>query len=220
VKAILFVSSLFVSTNSYSAPIPDALTLNGLTWAQLQPTVNIYLPDVYEICGISGGTCSGSAGGVDFTGWRWASQNEVDTLISDFFGIQYTHAFRNAVPVDSEAWFDVFQHTAAESTSIFTNGFSSDTLIEIDGWIDFGDTASIPSISYDLYNPEESGYIRDYVPFIERDSAYFYSNQLYGTGYFLVKGDYLPPSPVPAPSALFLFAPALLGLMGLRRKLS
>lgn len=218
-KAILFLSAFFFSCSSYAASLSTALTLNGLQWAQLTDTEYLHLPDVYAACGNSGGTCSGVAGGISLTGWRWATQNEVDTLISDFFGINYPPY---SVTLETSEWFNYFDYTLRDGDYQFTIGISSDFVEMTDNGLYFSDIKSSTIVAMGVYD-----FIEDYIftdterPFIpwigdERD----FENALYPYGVFMVKGDYVPPSEIPLPASLFLFAPALLGLMGLRRKLS
>ena len=79
-KVILFVSVILFSCNISAASLSTALTLNGLQWAQLTDTEYLYVPDVYAACGNSGGECSGTVGGKDLAGWRWASTDEVNVM--------------------------------------------------------------------------------------------------------------------------------------------
>ena len=218
-KAILFVFPLLMSINAHSAPITPALTFNGLTWAQLSDTNAFYLSDVYNACGLNGEICSGMVNGKDLTGWRWANQNEVDTLISDFFGVEYTNDFNNrpnSLHLNTAEWFEYFSPTTGEITSIITIGFSSDALVKTADWIEFSSKASNTAVGYDLSN--NTGIIFDSFPYFSRSGSEFEQGSLYSSGFFLMRDDYMPPSPVPIPAALYLFAPALLGFMGLRRK--
>lgn len=219
-KAILFISVLF-SFNVSAASLQTALSLHGLQWAQIADTRDFYIPDVYEVCGNTGAACSGTVNGQDLTGWRWASQNEVNTLISDFFAIDYTAPENLAL--NTASWFDYFTQTGHEAGSIFTIGLSSDVVTFGNGELSFSSLPSSTAISYDIlsFTPGD-GQIFDFLPFSWTDEyAAFFDIPLYDYGYYLVKGEYtppLPPSEVPLPASLFLFAPAVLGFMGLRRK--
>ncbi len=210
-RAILFLSVFFFSCNINAATLSTALSLNGLQWAQLSDTAYLYVPDVYDACGNSGGTCNGLVDGKDLTGWRWANQSEVNTLINDVFGLNPPGA------IDTSIWFDYFTYLGKEGPYIYTIGLAADfiTYSEPDGVIISGN----PSSTFVEMNTDNGlGMIGNFDQFQLTYDLWGFDPPPYPNGFFMVKGDYTPPSAVPLPASLFLFAPALLGLIGFRQK--
>ena len=62
----------------------QAVPINGKDWRQLTETTGFSWNEIATVCNTGGGTCNGSLGAVDFTGWNWASVNEVSNLFSFF----------------------------------------------------------------------------------------------------------------------------------------
>ena len=58
---------------------------NGRLWRQLPTTINLTWDEVATVCPTDGLTpATGSAGGVDLTGWTWATPEQVGQLYSYF----------------------------------------------------------------------------------------------------------------------------------------
>ena len=135
-------------------------------------------------------------------------------LINDFFGVGYPFI---ASGIDTSPWFDYFPQTGGESNIVFTIGLSADFVTYLDGNL----IPNSSSTRYIYLNTDTMlGGIGIYNPFDTTFDQYGFGYALYPYSVFMVKGSYVPPSQVPLPASLFLFAPALLGLIGLRRKWS
>tara|TARA_R100000935_G_C2841971_1_gene171785 strand:- start:29855 stop:30526 length:672 start_codon:yes stop_codon:yes gene_type:complete len=215
VKVILFVSVILFSCNISAASLSTALTLNGLQWAQLTDTEYLYVPDVYAACGNSGGECSGTVGGKDLAGWRWASTDEVNVMFYELMSFNIKNP--SGIPPDTSIWFDYFNINGIKSNVIFNIGLTADFVnySETDGVAISG---LLGSISINLNNDDGTGSIFRFDPFGLTYDQYGFEGPPYPYGFFMVKGDYALPSEVPIPASLFLFAPALIGLIGFRQK--
>ncbi|MEZ5567427.1 MAG: hypothetical protein R3E54_03655 [Halioglobus sp.] len=87
--------------------------INGLEWRQLTATQGIDIRDVAEVCPGGGTPCDGTTAGVDFTGWIWASSEDVVAMVKTLTGetignaaVQYPAARRITAPI-----FDRFAPT-------------------------------------------------------------------------------------------------------------
>tara|TARA_R110000823_G_scaffold47903_20_gene122053 strand:- start:26693 stop:29245 length:2553 start_codon:yes stop_codon:yes gene_type:complete len=93
--------------------------IDDLEWRQVTDTQGIDIRDVTTVCPGGGNPCDGMVAGVDFTGWTWASSEDVVGMINTLTGItigntavQYPAALRVTAPV-----FDKFSPTQ----TLFTN---------------------------------------------------------------------------------------------------
>ena len=77
IATLLFAALALVSQTARAAPV----IVDGLAWRQLTDTDGILWADVATVCPSGGGLCSGSVGGVSFSGWTWATRAEVGTLL-------------------------------------------------------------------------------------------------------------------------------------------
>ena len=60
---------------------------NGREWRQLTATTGLTWNQIATVCPTAaqgGGVCSGVVGGRDFTGWHWATQDDVRALLGTF----------------------------------------------------------------------------------------------------------------------------------------
>lgn len=79
IKKILLV---FIVYSSYVTSVWSGPTINGLEWRQVTETSTISWNEVSTVCNQSTGVCNGSIETVDFTGWTWASVDEVTDLFN------------------------------------------------------------------------------------------------------------------------------------------
>lgn len=77
IVAVTGVSCLAAAQDAY-------VDSQGRTWRQVVGTTGHTWDQVGSICPTDGSTCSGSLGGLDMTGWTWASQQDVLGLFSEF----------------------------------------------------------------------------------------------------------------------------------------
>lgn len=74
---------LLSSASCFSASAAVVHDGHGKEWRQVAETTNLTWTQVAEVCPIDGATPgSGSVGGKDFTGWVWATQEQVIELFS------------------------------------------------------------------------------------------------------------------------------------------
>ena len=68
----------------------NAIIIDGKDWREVVDTINLGWQDLETVCDVDTGVCEGSIDGVDFTGWTWASIEDVgsmfDSLIPEAFG--------------------------------------------------------------------------------------------------------------------------------------
>ena len=93
-KATTITAIFFVALMS-SASV-NAVIIDGRDWRPLTETTGFSWDQIAEgdqiststdeggVCPIGGGACNGSVGGVNFSGWSWASQAEVIGLFNYF----------------------------------------------------------------------------------------------------------------------------------------
>jgi hypothetical protein len=58
-------------------------------WAAIDSISDVSWLDVWRVC--YSGICEGSIGGVDVTGWHWASWDQVRTLFENVSGVAFAH---------------------------------------------------------------------------------------------------------------------------------
>jgi len=122
------------------ADAPDVyLTLDGVVvkdrvWRQVTDTVdNLSWDDVASVCNPETGTCSGSTGTVNFTGWTWAAYTDLNDLFNFFIGSDLLTGvpsliFPGSSPAEGEEWAD-------EILSYFTPTLSSASVDAVRGMV-------------------------------------------------------------------------------------
>ena len=181
---------LLFSNSTYASTVNTAVTINGQSWAQVTDTLNIGALEMEALCGTVGSGCNGTTtGGVDISGWTWASDTQVRGLINELV----PPSPLGTTGRDTNNWFSYFNTTDADEGIPFTQGISMNSSYLI---------AQNCTEAMNCY-PHGLGSIT---------SGYSY----YDAGYFLYTDDV---SAVPIPAAAFMFAPALLGFLGFRRKM-
>jgi hypothetical protein len=215
---IVLMLTMLLGTIANAATVPStAVTINNRAWAELGSTLNISAAEMFFRCGLGDRACNGyTPGGVDLTGWTWANINEVNALIFDILGVEPGDNVR----VDTTDW--AFGRTDADEGLVFSIGFAAPTAKQffggsgrLAGWLITENCAPNQS-SVACLRPEDTG-----LGYIFRASGHINTidegprqPNFYNSGYFLYKDV----TAVPVPAAVFLFAPALLGFMSLRRK--
>ena len=64
----------------------NAVVVNGLDWRQLTETRNFSWNQVATVCNTTTGACAGTLGTVSFTGWTWASNDDIRSLFDALIG--------------------------------------------------------------------------------------------------------------------------------------
>jgi Dockerin type I domain/Thrombospondin type 3 repeat len=78
----IIAAAFFVAPGALAVPYHDG---HGKLWRQPNTAINLTWNQVDQVCPADGQTpCSGSVGGIDFTGWTWATPDQVAQLYSQF----------------------------------------------------------------------------------------------------------------------------------------
>ena len=105
-------------------PYRDIVTVNGREWLQPSLFNDLSWNDIDAVC--PEGSCKGMLNGVDVTGWRWASIDEVKALLHYYIG--------NEVLASGEDYF--FDLISAWGPKFFNDGLAPlvDTEYILEGW--------------------------------------------------------------------------------------
>tara|TARA_R110000851_G_C13101304_1_gene568447 strand:- start:14601 stop:15275 length:675 start_codon:yes stop_codon:yes gene_type:complete len=198
--------------------------IDGREWMQLTDTTNMSYLELSELCDVASGGCSGQ-----FEGWKWATSNDVAYMFDSYMnssviaeGFHVPSDLYRERRLGDSGFFDDFVPSRTQDqgyrTTFSASGLTRDKLFGDDGII----LAGFVQYEYIDY-PENNSYFAALV--FPGYSDTFKSNTL---GSWLFKGSDYPthefyeitnPHVVPLPAAAYLFAPALLGFLGFRRKL-
>ncbi len=124
-----------------------AIMADGKDWRQLTDTVNLSYNDLAQIYDTSTGQLKDSTvttvGGVDFSGWIWASLEEVASLYSSFSGltIGVYESVREAGSAWAPEYFNLFEPTSSSSyhgyeqavgtsRTLWPNGLTTPTVMQ------------------------------------------------------------------------------------------
>jgi len=198
ISAPTFAASTdFTHTHNYTSD-----TITGLDWLDLTETTNRSYNDV-----INGMSDTSSV----IYGYRYATLDDWGTLISNFFDVAKPSDNTTSAPVTNFGAAQVF-HTNFGITN--TRQQSIYTFTDSLGFLK-GDT-SLYLAGIQSGHATITGYTSSSNLIQREDGATTQPASIY-VGHFLVKGGNLIATPLPA--ALFLFAPALFGFFGFRRKM-
>jgi hypothetical protein len=191
------IFALLLSAITHAAPVDfidngvtTTDTISGLEFSTA-PSISYLLPlpeSVYDI----GGT---------YEGWRLGKTEELIAIFKNYTG----HDIRNNLAaLGGVRDFMVDFHLFTENEY---GGTLLSTFVE-------GGSVSLFAMTLGLNNPSD---------FPEESIDYKFSDDVLFAGRprwtnFIVRGDFTSLSPVPVPAAAFMFAPALLGFLGLRRR--
>jgi len=205
----LLIASLGICSPTIAASI-DFIDNVGYTTDKIS---GIDWLDVSTTNGLSYGTVAGyitagsTVNGQNYSGWRYATTSEYRAMISNFFGISLTN-FAQVNAREALQFLRLFGSNESETHPFYFYLGVNGRLIDESG------TPSNPLANvsfYDYYLGTTQGELSVSHGFPD------YFNSSHSAGSFLVKGGpALIATPIPA--ALFMFAPALLGFFGLRRK--
>lgn len=208
--AASFLFCLSVNVNANAVDIIDSGnyttdSLSGLDWLDVTFTTNKHYDDVKNL--INNNT---TENGIDYGQWRYASGEEVGTLIANYRGesVADSNGFNFVGAGELDSLINMLGITTTDAGNNVTFGLLSDR-IEVNGTVGGAEdlvyvAMLLTGASGDMF----AGHSMTQLPCDDeaRDPK---------VGSFLVRSSM---SPVPVPSALLLFAPALIGLVGFRRK--
>ncbi len=83
---LLVVLLISLTAGSASAALLPPVTVSGLEWLQPVDFIGYSWNDINTVCDASSGSCNGSLGGNDLTGWTWASVDNVNGLFNYYLG--------------------------------------------------------------------------------------------------------------------------------------
>jgi len=169
-------------------------TISGLSWLDVDLTSNLSYNDVTGFI-----AASSTVGGVDYSGLRYATEAEFITMADNFFGTSFaTPGLFPLDPTNTAHWLQLFGATSSQPTVTSSAGLLSTS----------GASAPVAALSFDFSAiPVAIGGL---------NSAGINLNVNDPTiGSFLVRNNLIA---TPLPAAVLMFAPALLGFLGFRRK--
>lgn len=200
---------LLFSNPTYASTVNTAVTINGQSWAQVTDTLNVGALEMEALCGTVGSGCNGTTtGGVDITGWTWASDTQVRGLINELV----PPSPLGTTGRDTNNWFSYFNSTDVDEGIPFTIGYPSEIMSGKSGFL-IAQNCTEAMNCYPYFSG--LGFLSSAEGVYFPENPNFGPNHIYDAGYFL----YSDVSAVPIPAAAFMFGPALLGFLGFRRKM-
>jgi hypothetical protein len=218
----LLAAGLSLSTASYSAAVDfidnvhyTTDTISGLDWLDVTQTVNMSWNDVNSQL---------NAGGA-LEGWNFATGTQFLTMINNFAGTSFSTTPSSRYDYLVEGVADQLVRLLGNTLNSFHVHYNNNSSYALDntvghtlGWLAETDGGyARRAMIFD--NDEKFANRLDYVNANIQYNALTYKE--YHIGAYLVRAtQYTAPnlSAVPIPAAAFLFAPALLGFLGLRHK--
>jgi hypothetical protein len=204
--ATLLAAGLSLSTSSHSAAIDfidngyyTTDTISGLDWLDITETTNKSLNYVTSQLGTGGA----------YEGWRYATGAEVLTMTHNYTEFNYV-VIGTSYHAPTDAFTGLLDLIGTTTTN---TSLKSETLrgliadINLDNGLHY--TSKIQNYTF-------SAHANSFVaPYSSTASSDLVFSRL---GSFLVRDNGVAISAVPIPAAVLLFAPALLGFLGVRHK--
>lgn len=145
------LAALFFPVCASAAPI-SYTDVAGRIWRDLNETTGLSWGEIDAACATDGVTaCAGSVGGIDFTGWTWASLDQATALLNEITGLG-SALDDGGEPNGGGA--DLGATWAADALALLPQTYISGTTIGLSGWTSTVDPEFFPYY-WDLeYNTE------------------------------------------------------------------
>lgn len=187
----------------------NAVMVNGVDWRQPTETVNFNYNDMATIYNVNTGGLldpnKSTLNGVNFSGYVWASIDEVKAMFSSFDGLTLGSTSEFIGMVNS-SWAPAFMAKFAPT------GISNDS---------FGQNQSVEGLSRSVRGGDSAlwGYVYNSVAQDRADYASigmsYFDRKNNQAGVWLYSGE---ATAVPEPTSILLIASGIASLIGLRRK--
>jgi len=139
------IAFLAVSATALVSTVASAQSVNdghGKEWRQLTDTAGLSWNQLAEVCPRDGfSPCSGLAGGIDLTGWVWATDSEVIELFSF-----YVPDIVTSNPVEGQAVFFAAQTFLATIRPTFSFFITYQSGQFASGWTASTDASGLPLV--------------------------------------------------------------------------
>lgn len=194
----LLISILLCTTEANAAAYVDT---SGIEWRQLTETRGFSWNEIATVCPAGGGECTGMLDTVDFTGWTWATIDQVGDLFYRETGGYHPGGVADVYQTESD-WAPEFLSKMAKtwSGSGYEYAYGLSANLAPNG-------RAMAGVIYDRYPPNS---VTDDQASTEYERFTYTATS--GQGAWLFRG-----AEVPLPAASSLFLAALAGLLGTKR---
>ncbi len=127
-------------TGSASSALLPPVTAGGLEWLQPLNFTGYTWSAINTVCNATTGSCNGSLGGNDLTGWTWASVDDINGLFNDYIGSMTMGPGPDRATGYSTDWLwtmvaDGFRLTASDGETAIIRGRLRDSFDANNGYI-------------------------------------------------------------------------------------
>jgi len=211
-----FAVVILLAATTHTAIAASAIR-DGKEWMQVSSLIGLSYDVMASNCDVTTGACTSGINndGDSLDGWVWANSTDMASLFEDYMQ-------EAGVTLPNDAYGSPSLYNKSEPSS----EWAPKALSEFEATYNSNPLYTVYGITRDITVIDDSpGYTLAYITFVDSiygmDSAaiheYIGSPSLWfspSVGHWV----YRDISAVPIPAAAFMFAPALLGFMGLRRR--